>query len=165
MGARKVRYGRRFINRDFNHVGGRRTTLSVSRLAGCVGGVNGSHFLRRQVSIKLVSPCGTRMRCLHRLVGQSAFFGPCQRLVAVGAMSNFRKRRQSIVLVDLMHTGRRKRVNFLGSLQQVGMTVAHTHVGLVVLKSTSALAGRPFCGGLCRCVLTLRRWGGRNEAP
>lgn len=152
MGARNVSYGRRFMNRGCKQVGGPRTRLSVNRLGRCVAGVNQRHFLRRQVSIKLVSPCGTRIRCLHRLMGGSTFFGPCHSLVAVGAISNFRKRRHSIVLVDLMHTGRSNRVNFLGSLHHVGMTVAHTHVGLVVLNSTSALAGRTFCGGLCRCV-------------
>lgn len=109
-------------------------------------------MLSRRVSFKLVSPCGTRMRCLQGGVGDDDFFEHFQPLVAIGAMSNFRNRRESIVFVDLMHTGRDKRVNFLGSLQEVGITVAQTQVGLMVLKGTAALAGRAFCRGLVRCV-------------
>lgn len=109
-------------------------------------------MLSRDVSFNLVSPCGSRIRCVHKLVGHSAFFGPFHHLVATRAMSNFRKRRHSIVVVDLMQTGSGNQVNFLNSLHHVGITVAHTHVGLVVLKSTPALAQRTFCGRLCRCV-------------
>lgn len=144
------------MNRDFKHVGGRRTGLLLRRLRTCVGQVKGTEVLSRGVSFKLVSPCGTRMRCLEDGVGMDDFLHPFHDLVAIGAMSNFRKRRQSIVFVDLIHTGRSKRVKFLGSLEEVGITVAHTHVGLIVLKSTIALAGRPFCGELVSFV------GGRS---
>lgn len=144
------------MNRDFKHVGGRRTGLLLRRLRTCVRHVNGRQVLSREVSFNLVSPCGTRIRCLEKGVGKDDFLHPFHDLVAMGAMSNFRKRRESIVFVDLMHTGRSKRVKFLGSLQQVGMTVAETQVGLIVLKSTSALAGRPFCGELVLFV------GGRS---
>lgn len=145
------------MKRDFNHVGGPRTGLLLRRLRTCVHGVNRGHMLRRHVSFNLVSPCGTRMRCLEKGLGNYLFFHPFHDRVAVRAMSNFRKRRHSIVFVDLIHTGRSKRVNFLGSLHQVGMTVAHTQVGLIVLKSTIAVDGRTFCGGLVKCVQRVDR--------
>lgn len=141
-------FGRRFINRDFKHVGGTRTRLALLALTRCFAGVNGRQMLDRDVSMNVVSPCHTRIRCLGGLVGGCRFFGPCHHLVDMGAISNFRKRRESIVLVSLMHSGSRNRVNFLGSLHHVGITVAETHVGLVVLNGGSAVAGRPFCGGL-----------------
>ncbi len=127
--------GRRRLGSSGSVVGRLRSGVTIDVTGGCLSTKIGIS------SVKVVDPCTSRMGMVRS-----------RAPIRMGAISKFRKERGRVVVVSAIEDGSSKGVKFLGSLEELGITVAETGEGLVVIKGGRALGGDPACTELVRFI-------------